>query len=422
MQQTTFKLKDLKPNDDNLRESVGNVSGLADSIREEGLLQPLLIQGDGTIIAGHRRYAALTQVFDGEADIPVMISDRNGEFATTAMLIENLQREGLSPVEEAKGYQRLLDMGLNQKTIAGKVGVSAAHVSKRLGLLKLPPLAIKALDSDKITVEQAYELVKLAGAPTETWKQAIDSPNSIPVLVTRYQRSEALAELEEAVRDAGGIPVRAYSDLPKQRGMVAVVNDDDLPLTVDGIKDLAPVADPETGEIEPFYVMVSVNSATEGVGRIVDYIDKELAPEKPKHVDPHADARREESEHRKEQLRRIVAEAPKRTEVVRMLTDWFLSADSHSNATVQHAAKLLDLAAVRVVDPYDAEKTMPDWKATLTKHAEVSAQKATEVLFALLLSEASNTAFRFLPTGSQALLTEVGYEPHPNEVKSPEPF
>lgn len=412
-----MKVTELIPNEHNLREDVGKIDGLADSIESLGILQPLLVRPDGTIVAGHRRYAAIMRLvelnrWDPNTDIPVIVREDNGNFDTQAMLVENLQREGLNPIQEAVGYQRLLDNGMTQRDIAASIGQSQPHISKRLGLLKLPPVAQKAVVRGDLTVEQGYELVKLAGAPVDVFKEAIDFPNRISSIVANHLRAEALAEVEDKVREVGGTPYRKESDIPKQRGKVAVV-DFESPLTVDQLGDLE-------GE-EDVVVLTRVNPAGEGIGYVVEYVDKDLVPDKPKQHDPHEEARREAAAHRREQLAEILSRPAKKTDVVNLLVAWYSDPTTHRATACQSAGKALGLKPVRTPDPYhhpaegEEQRTQPNWVETLVQYAAESPQKATSVLLALLLIDAGELPYRSMPGASRAIYDSLGYEPHDHE-------
>lgn len=114
---------------------------LAESIKAHGVLQPLLVRPKGKdsfeIIAGERRWRA-SQIAKLH-EIPVVVEELNDKQALEIALIENLQREDLSAVEEAEGYQRLMDeFGHTQEVIAEQLGKSRSHVANTLRLLKLP--------------------------------------------------------------------------------------------------------------------------------------------------------------------------------------------------------------------------------------------------------------------------------------------
>lgn len=168
----------LDDNPANPRDQIGDVGELADSIRSVGLLEPLIVapahlhriaageadvvdDGRYIVIAGHRRKAACaTAPLD---PVPCIVrGDLVGGRDEDAMLIENLHREDLTALEEARGYQRLVDRGLSQRDIADRVGRNQSHISKRLSLLKLPDVVQQAVLAEKVTLDEARALIPLA--------------------------------------------------------------------------------------------------------------------------------------------------------------------------------------------------------------------------------------------------------------------
>ena len=157
-------LASIRPNPRQPRKRFAEESlkELADSIREKGLLQPLLVrpQGDGyELVAGERRYRAALMA--GLQEVPAVVKDLTDREALELALVENLQREDLSPVEEARGYQALLEMGLTQEEVARRVGKARSTVANALRLLQLPPEALEALERGEITAGHARALLML---------------------------------------------------------------------------------------------------------------------------------------------------------------------------------------------------------------------------------------------------------------------
>jgi len=133
---------------------------LAKSIRKQGLLQPLLVRpkGDGyELVAGERRFRAAQLA--GLQEVAVVVRDLDDRSALELALVENLQREDLNPIEEARGYQRLLQMGHSQTEIAGAVGKARSTVTNALRLLQLDEDAQKALASGAISAGHARALL-----------------------------------------------------------------------------------------------------------------------------------------------------------------------------------------------------------------------------------------------------------------------
>lgn len=130
-------LEALTPNPLNPRGEIGraSVQELADSIRSQGILQPLLVTPDGVVVAGHRRRLAAMQA--GLTDVPVIMRDLSEAEQIEIMLVENIQREDLSPVQEARSYRRMVDSGLTKADVARRIGVNHVRVQARLKLLEL---------------------------------------------------------------------------------------------------------------------------------------------------------------------------------------------------------------------------------------------------------------------------------------------
>jgi ParB family chromosome partitioning protein len=135
---------------------------LADSIAVHGVLQPLLVRplsgGKFEIIAGERRWRAAQKAQVHE--IPVMVQELTDKQALEIALIENLQREDLSAIEEAEGYQRLMDeFGHTQDALSQQLGKSRSHVANTLRLLKLPASVRQMVQGGKLTAGHARTLV-----------------------------------------------------------------------------------------------------------------------------------------------------------------------------------------------------------------------------------------------------------------------
>lgn len=136
---------------------------LADSIKEHGILQPLVVSRDGDqyeIIAGERRFQAAKRV--GLATVPVVIRDVTEQEKLELAIIENIQRHNLNPIEEAKAYLRLIDeFSLPQETVAEKMGKSRSTVANTLRLLHLPIEIQRAVIEGKISEGHAKALLAI---------------------------------------------------------------------------------------------------------------------------------------------------------------------------------------------------------------------------------------------------------------------
>ncbi|PYE52803.1 chromosome segregation DNA-binding protein [Deinococcus yavapaiensis KR-236] len=133
---------------------------LAQSIRDKGVLQPLLVRPRGEsfeIVAGERRWRAAQLA--GLTEVPVVVRDLADREALEIAIIENLQREDLGPLEEARAYQALLDQGLSQEEVAQAVGKGRSTVTNALRLLALPTGVLTALEAGQITAGHARAIL-----------------------------------------------------------------------------------------------------------------------------------------------------------------------------------------------------------------------------------------------------------------------
>jgi len=161
---TLLKIDQLKLADDNVRTELGDLRELTASIKQVGVLEPLLVrEGDNLVVCGSRRLEAAKKA--GLKEVPVLVRPFTEQERVQAMVIENLQRRNLTPLEEAAAFRRLQEHGLTQAQIAAQVGIGQGTVSKRLALLDLPESAQKAVKSGAIALEHANALTKLRDDP-----------------------------------------------------------------------------------------------------------------------------------------------------------------------------------------------------------------------------------------------------------------
>lgn len=136
---------------------------LTQSIKANGIIQPILVRAEGKgyqIVAGERRWRAAQMA---ELDkIPVVVKEVSDDKLLEIALIENIQRQELNPIEEAKAYQKLIDdVGLTQEMIANRVGKSRVFITNYLRLLKLPDEILVYVEEDKLSVGHARTLIML---------------------------------------------------------------------------------------------------------------------------------------------------------------------------------------------------------------------------------------------------------------------
>lgn len=161
-----LKISEIEPNRSQPRKDFdeNSLSDLAQSISQHGLLQPLLVRplpiGGYQIVAGERRYRACRMA--GLTEVPVTIRELSDTETMELALIENLQREDLSPIEEALGYKALIDEhGFSQEEVATSVGKSRPAIANSLRILKLPDSVLEYVKQDKISAGHARALLML---------------------------------------------------------------------------------------------------------------------------------------------------------------------------------------------------------------------------------------------------------------------
>lgn len=161
-----IKLTEIEPNKEQPREVFDEekLIDLAESIKEHGVISPIIVKkeknGYYKIIAGERRWRASKMA--KISTIPAIIKDFEDEKAYEIALIENLQRQDLNPIEEAKGYKRLMEeFKLTQEAVSQKVSKARSQIANSLRLLNLPDKAFSLLESGKISVGHAKVLLSV---------------------------------------------------------------------------------------------------------------------------------------------------------------------------------------------------------------------------------------------------------------------
>ena len=141
------------------------ITELARTIQTHGVIQPIVVRrhlGKYELIAGERRWRAVKSL--GWTTIPAIVRVMNDAQTASAALIENLQREGLTPIEEAAAYQQLLELhGLTQESLAQRLGKGQSTIANKLRLLHLPKMVQEGLLGRKITERHARALLALPG-------------------------------------------------------------------------------------------------------------------------------------------------------------------------------------------------------------------------------------------------------------------
>ncbi len=160
-----LNLDDVLPNrfQPRIKFNEQNILELADSIREHGVIQPIVVRKIADkyeIIAGERRYKA--SILAGKTTIPAIVTNLDDRNSAEIALIENVQRQDLTPIEEAISYKKILDMGyINQASLAEKLGKTQSTIANKLRLLNLADEVQEALLEEKISERHARSLLKL---------------------------------------------------------------------------------------------------------------------------------------------------------------------------------------------------------------------------------------------------------------------
>ena len=175
---------------------------LANSIKEQGIIQPLVVRqkGDGfELIAGERRWRAAQLL--GLQEVPVLVREADDRVALELALIENLQRENLNPLEEAQGYAELIDkFQLRQEDVALKVGKSRVAVANSLRLLKLAPEIQAYVRDGRLSVGHAKVIL---GLPTHA-EQKLASERVLGHGLNVRQAEELVSRLQNRTVTPGG--------------------------------------------------------------------------------------------------------------------------------------------------------------------------------------------------------------------------
>jgi ParB family chromosome partitioning protein len=224
----------IEPNPQNPRLAFNaeTLEELASSIREHGVLQPVLVRplddGRFQLIAGERRWRA--SKLAAQATIPALVEDIDDDTALEIALIENLQREDISPLDEAAMYDRMIrDHGYSIRKLAEKLGKDKGYLENRLRLADAPPEVRELVSLRKDTLSHAYELMK------------VEDPKKRRKLADQVARNElSLVKLRERIE--GRRPKAAEEDDTPDGDVVAVMApDEDAEPTPDGWVTSQPV-------------------------------------------------------------------------------------------------------------------------------------------------------------------------------------
>lgn len=202
---------------------------LAESLKASGVLQPVVVRSLGAdyeLLAGERRWRAAQLA--GLATLPAVVRDDLDDHAARILgLVENLQRESLSPMETARGLKRLAELdGLTHEAIGQRIGKSREYVSNFLRLLALDPVVQQALDEGGLSLGHAKVLAGLPAAAQRRWlerlarqglsvrqlERAVAAERTGPPAAERHGKPADWQRLEQRLSDALATPVRVEAD------------------------------------------------------------------------------------------------------------------------------------------------------------------------------------------------------------------
>ena len=223
---STLPLREIEPDPEQPRKRFDDdaLNQLADSITENGLLQPIAVRpkkvGPGyIIIAGERRWRAARLA--GLDEVPVIIKDVTDEQAAALALIENLQREDLDPIEVAEGCRQLIDKyGLTQESAAKKLGKSRSALANSLRLLNLPETVLELLKSGFINTGHAKVVLGLPTPELQAEAAQIIADNQLNVrqAETLCKKMAKPAKEPREPEPRGTLPVEVEESLKQVLG------------------------------------------------------------------------------------------------------------------------------------------------------------------------------------------------------------
>lgn len=204
-------IEQVEVNEDQPRQvfSEESIAELAETIQSHGLLQPIIVRpiGDNKyqIIAGERRYRAIKKL--NWQKIPAIVKKMDEKEAASMAVIENLQREGLTAIEEAESYRKLMNLNqLTQLELARAIGKSQAFVANKLRLLKLSPLVQRAILQRKISERHGRSIVSLP------------EKKQVEILKKIVDKKLSVKETEKIVAQLKTLPVKKEKKKTNRKG------------------------------------------------------------------------------------------------------------------------------------------------------------------------------------------------------------
>ena len=253
-----LSIHDVKPNANQPRKSFNEekIAELADSIRENGIIQPIIVRKKGRsyeIVAGERRWRAAVKAELKE--IPCLVRSLSDEQNMLLAIIENMQREDLNPLEEAEGLNQMISSyGLTQEQVSKSVGKSRPYIANSLRLLKLPEYikdlisegeltaghgrALVSLENEKLRKAIAEKIVKDGLSVRETEKLVSEAGQPAKKRTPRKPKNPDLARVEEDLKEALGTRVNIKHNGKKGKIEIEFFSRDELERLIDMLESL----------------------------------------------------------------------------------------------------------------------------------------------------------------------------------------
>ncbi len=305
----------LHPNPDNPRRDLGDLTELADSIRAKGILQNLAVvpqegkPGEYTIIMGHRRHAAAVQA--GLKELPCRVMEKlERSDQVAAMLAENLHRSNITPYEEGRGFQLMLDLGETEASICEKTGFGKTTVRHRVNIAKLDQEKLKARQDDPAFQLSLADLIALEKVPDinkrneilGTARDSRDLAYQAQCAASEFKRDANLARAIPMLEKAGvkPLPDKAASEIYNSSKWQTVE-------TIDLESDLPESYQPkQAGELYHYRTYREI--------KILKRAEKQKADKKPK---TEAEKKKQEQENLQKKNRKQLLEAAKEVDALR---------------------------------------------------------------------------------------------------------
>lgn len=346
----------IAANPDNPPARVADVEALTESVREVGVLQPLLLVPvdvftqahpehvavldgyDWVSLAGHRRHAAA--VAAGRAEVPAVarrdLSEQGRD--DEVLLHENLHRKELTPLEEARGYARMAARGLSQRAIAKHTGISQGQIAKRLSLLKLVPGVQVAVEQERLLVVDALEWVKaperVQQVAAELLQEAAGTWQEDPARVLQSAQHQVTQEHRRAAAEARAAELGVAVHEPPVAGGQGQTRPVSTPAEIEAAAQRGDLF-VEPGRYQDDPELVTTHRAEPEP--VSDYEQREMATERD---------RKRATNAREECLRQIASAAPSTRQVSAALVQMTLAGGGLGGTVTTRARKLAAHAGI----------------------------------------------------------------------------